>query len=388
MPLSGPIPPFPLDTCAIITRVDKLLLGQRIAQAREDLGMTQDGLGRAVGLDRSAISRLENGERKLNVPELVQIAAALGRPLAYFVADPVPAVVSRRSDTAHAHATTRQLDVELDQFASDIRELLAKNLLPAHERVTLAVPQNHEDAEDTATKVRSQASLDSQPITNLGKACEGLGLYTYAAALGEGGADGGCVEVVYSASAVGAAVLNGDIPAGRRRMTLAHELGHWIFGDAYDSEASISSEQMINSFAIHFLAPRAGVVRVWNEQKSWATRDRALAVGAEFRLSWSAAVSQLRNLGLIDYDQHRALSDDEPRRGEYLRLGLAWTEELAAPYLSPAFTAAVLTAYTDGRLTAARSLELLRGTLSADHLPERAGGSIEDLRRSFAGHDD
>ena len=58
--------------------MDKLLLGQRIAQAREVLGMTQDGLGRAVGLDRSAISRLENGERKLNVPELVQISAVVG----------------------------------------------------------------------------------------------------------------------------------------------------------------------------------------------------------------------------------------------------------------------------------------------------------------------
>lgn len=35
------------------------MLGRRIAQAREDAGMTQDGLGRAVELDRSAISRLE-----------------------------------------------------------------------------------------------------------------------------------------------------------------------------------------------------------------------------------------------------------------------------------------------------------------------------------------
>ena len=50
---------------------------------------------------------------------------------------------------------------------------------------------------------------------------------------------------------------------------------------------------------------------------------------------------------------------------------------MTLPALQRAFTAAVLTAYTDERLTAARSLELLRGTLSADHLPERTGGSIE-----------
>lgn len=366
--------------------MDTESLGRRVAQAREDAGMTQDGLGRAVELDRSAISRLEKGERKLNVPELVQIASVLGRPLSYFVADPVPSVVSRRSDTAHAHSSTRQLDIELEQFSSDVRGLLERNLLPARERIIRHIPQDHSGAESTAASIRSHASLGSGPIIDLGQACEDLGMYTFAASLGERGADGGCVEVEYGTGTVGAAVLNGDVPAGRRRMTLAHELGHWVFGDAYDSEVSISSERMINSFAIHFLAPRAGVTRVWNEHKSWAPRDRALTVGAIFRLSWSAAISQLRNLELIDHGQHRSLNEYEPSRGDYLRLGLMWLDEFSAPYLSPSFTSAILNAYAAGRLTSARTLELLRGTLTTDQLPTRTSGSIEDLRRSFAGH--
>lgn len=367
--------------------MDTVSLGRRVAKAREDAGMTQDGLGRAVELDRSAISRLEKGDRKLNVPELVQIAAVLGRPLSYFVAEPVAAVVSRRSDTAHAHATTRQLDVELEQFSSDVRGLLERGLLSTPERVVRHAPRDHAEAESTATSIRSQASLDSRPIIDLGQTCEALGMYTFSASLGERGADGACVEVEGDAGTVGATVLNGDVPAGRRRMTLAHELGHWIFGDAYDSEASISSERMINSFAIHFLAPRAGVMRVWDEHHSWEPRDRALAVGAVFRLSWSAAISQLRNLELIDYGQHRSLSEYEPSYGDYLRLGLTWVDEFSAPYLSPSFTAAILNQYATGRLTSARSLELLRGTLTADQLPTR-NLSMEDLRRSFAGHDD
>ncbi len=374
--------------CVIIAHMDTVSLGRRVAQAREDAGMTQDGLGRAVELDRSAISRLEKGERKLSVPELVQIATALGRPLSYFVADPVPAVVSRRSDRVHAHATTRQLDVELEQFSSDIRWLLEREFLPARERKIYHIPQDHAGAESSAASVRSQVSLGSGPIGDLGQACEDLGMYTFAASLGEGGADGGCVEVAHEPGIVGVAVLNGDVPAGRRRMTLAHELGHWIFGDAYDSEASIDSERMINSFAIHFLAPRAGVTKVWNERQSWAPRDRALAVGALFRLSWSAAIGQLRNLDLIDQRQHRSLTEHEPSYGDYLRLGLTWLEEFSSPYLSPSFTAAILNAYAAGHLTSARSLELLRGTLTAKDLPTRVVGSIEDLRRSFAGHDD
>lgn len=367
--------------------MDKALLGRRVAQAREDAGLTQTDLGRAVELDRSAISRLEQGERKLNVPELVQIAGALKRPLSYFVADPVPAVVSRRSDAAPTHATTLRLDLELEQFAADIRGLLHRGLLAARERIEYRTPRDHTEAEHTATAIRAQVGLETGPIDDLGQVCEELGMYTFSAHLGAQGADGGCVEVETGTCTAGAAVLDGDIAAGRRRMTLAHELGHWLFGDAYDSEATSNAEGMIYSFAIHFLAPRAGVSKVWNEHRTWEPRDRALAVAAIFRLSWSAAVNQLRNLELVNFDQYRSFREHEPTPGDYLRLKLNWREECAAPYLSPSLTAAILNAYVDGQLTAARSLELLRGTLPASELPTRAGASIEDLRRSFAGHD-
>lgn len=45
-----------------------------------------------VHLGRTAISRLEAGERKLSVPELVATAEALSQPLSYFfrVSPPVP----------------------------------------------------------------------------------------------------------------------------------------------------------------------------------------------------------------------------------------------------------------------------------------------------------
>ena len=67
----------PKFACAKIAHMDKELLGKRIADARELAGMTQAELGAAVALDRTAISRLEKGERKLNVTELVSIAQAV-----------------------------------------------------------------------------------------------------------------------------------------------------------------------------------------------------------------------------------------------------------------------------------------------------------------------
>ena len=349
--------------------------------------MTQDGLGQVVHLDRTAISRLEAGERKLSVPELVSIAAAVGRPLSYFVSPPVPAVVSRRSDPTQAHETTPTLDIETETFAADVRMLVEMALIvQAGRPVPVRTPRSHADAEALAQNVRRSLGLQSEPVQDLGEACERLGLFSFAGGLGSGGPDGGCVEVGDGPDVVGAAVVNGDAPAGRRRMTLAHELGHWLSGDAYDQGASVDDEKMINSFAIHFLAPRSGVQEAWDRHPDRVLRDRALVVGAVFRLSWSAAIGQLRNLGLVDGAQRAALANDEPRAGDYKRLGLSWSDELSAPYVSPGFASACLNGYVSGRLTGSRCLELLRGTVSESDLPRQEPLGPVDLRASFARH--
>lgn len=367
-----------------IAHVDKVVLGERLARARESAGMTQDGLGNVVHLDRTAISRLEAGERKLSVPELVAIAEALSQPLSYFVSAPVPAVVSRRNNPTQAHETTAALDIGLEAFAADVRALVEMDqIVPPGRPVPGRTPKNHPAAEALAQECRQLLDLAHYPIQDLGETCERLGLYSYAAPLGAGGPDGGCVEVGDGPHAFGAAVINGDAPAGRRRMTLAHELGHWLSGDAYDQSTSTDGERMLSSFAIHFLAPRAGVQHVWDQHPDWAIRDRALAVGAAFRLSWSATIGQLRNLGIIETSQRIALTEDDPRSGDYKRLRLSWTDELAAPYVSPNYASACLDGYVTARLTTSRCIELLRGTMSAAELPRQAPATLDDLRASF-----
>ena len=369
--------------------MDHVTLGRRVAQARDDSDMPQGKLGELVGLDRTAINRAERGERKLTMTEMVAIAEALDRPLGYFVNDPLPAVVSRRTDLALPHDTTRALDTDIELFASDSQMLLKMGLIePVKRDGDARTPQTHQDAEQLARLVREDIGLVDVPLLNLGQVCERLGLYTYAAPLGENGPDGGCVEVSDEQETIAVAVVNGDARSGRRRMTLAHELGHWLCGDAYDSSAGDDHERMINSFAIHFLAPHAGVLRTWNEHREWDNRDRALAVGATYRLSWSATVGQLKNLEIISQDDFRVLSEREPRSGDYVRLKLSWDDEPKCPYLSPGFAAACVEGYTTGRLTAARTIELLRGTMTRDDLPEREMLSLDDLRKSFTGHGD
>lgn len=374
--------------------MDHLTLGRRVAQARDERGISQAKLGELVGLDRTAINRAERGDRKLTMTEMVAIADALDRPLGFFVNEPLSAVVNRRKDLAAPgddarHDTTPALDYEIELFASDALMLLEMELLTPVERDADArTPQDHNEAEHFADSIRHRLGLTDAPIQSLGEVCEQLGLYTYAAPLGPNGPDGGCVEVTDEAQSIAVAVINGDMESGRRRMTLAHELGHWLCGDAYDASAGPDSEKMLFSFAIHFLAPRTGVTRVWNDHHEWSIRDRALAVSAHYLLSWSAAVSQLRNLDLIDGRERDVLHGQEPRAGDYAHLKLTWTREPRSPYVSPSFTAACIEGYTTGRLTAARAIELLRGTMTREDLPERPPKTLDDLRRAFARHGD
>ena len=53
-------------------------VGRRIAQLRSDRGVSQRRLAGAIGIDQSALSRVESGERGLAVEELVAIASFLG----------------------------------------------------------------------------------------------------------------------------------------------------------------------------------------------------------------------------------------------------------------------------------------------------------------------
>ncbi len=64
--------------------VELKVLGQRIRQARERLGLSQEELAALVAKDQTAISEYEHGKRKFPVTELPLFAQALQVPLFYF----------------------------------------------------------------------------------------------------------------------------------------------------------------------------------------------------------------------------------------------------------------------------------------------------------------
>lgn len=367
-----------MGQAAIRTQAD---LGRRIAQAREDSGKTQAELADLVGLDRTAVVRLEAGSRKVSATELVAIASALERPIDWFVTESPPAVVSRRQNSA-IDGLSRRLDLALENVARDMAFLVEQSILPHRGRVLYTAPQSFEDAENLARSIRREARLPEGPIHDLQSECEQLGLFAFSFALGPDSGDAAYVEV----SDLGVAVVNGTTDPGRRRFSLAHELGHHVVGDAYEPEpklAASDTERMLNVFAAYFLMPRSAVQNTWDEFRNRSERLAAAAVAVRFRVSWTAACNQLRDLGLIDGRERDLLVESDLRKGEMLELGERWVPELEPPSVPPRYAQAVINAYRARRLTRVRTVELLHGTVTESELPAIEETTLERLRREL-----
>jgi transcriptional regulator with XRE-family HTH domain len=74
-------------------------VGGRLRQRRTLLGMSQEKLGRAVGLTFQQIQKYERGVNRIGASRLLQLSRALAVPIAYFFED-VPAVKTKSSQAA------------------------------------------------------------------------------------------------------------------------------------------------------------------------------------------------------------------------------------------------------------------------------------------------
>jgi transcriptional regulator with XRE-family HTH domain len=72
-------------------------LAQRLREAREYLGLSQEYVSQQTKIPRPAISEFEAGRRKVESLELKRLAALYGRPLSYFLPDDEAAISSESS---------------------------------------------------------------------------------------------------------------------------------------------------------------------------------------------------------------------------------------------------------------------------------------------------
>ncbi|MFI6287280.1 helix-turn-helix domain-containing protein [Streptomyces sp. NPDC051018] len=351
-------------------------VGERIAEARLATGLSQGELAARLELDRTALVRIEAGDRRITALELFRLAEVLGVPLAHLVSRPPEALVSRRSaleETADEASRARyRLDARLEEHARHAQWLVDHGFLspprpePGPRSTTTVEPLA------LATAARRAVGHPSGPLGPLADVLERLGLYLTAV---DEAAEGASLLL----QGFGVAVISGRAQPGRRRWTAAHELGHHLMQDEYHTDAGVATsrderEQFIDRFAEEFLLPSTDMRQLWRANESDGRTPRAIMidVSASYRMSWSAVVNRARHLGLIEPAEARRQKADTPVRGDFLAAhGSQPTPDLEIGATGVQWRQAALSAWSQGAVTAPRAVELLYGAVTENELPSR-----------------
>jgi transcriptional regulator with XRE-family HTH domain len=97
---------------------DRKTLGERLREAREYLGFSQDQVAKFLGVSRSALSLMESGQRKVDALELKKLAGLYKRSVGYFTGE--------EEEDASVGADVKHLARKVSDLSSEDREELAR----------------------------------------------------------------------------------------------------------------------------------------------------------------------------------------------------------------------------------------------------------------------
>ena len=348
-------------------------LGQRIREARLAAGLSQAELASRIRLERSALVKIETGDRKVSALELLRLSEVLELPLSHFVHRSPAAMVSRRDglveDAEAVERTKFRIDALLEGHLRDAEQLRSLGALSAVEGVPETTVADAEAARAFARTIRTFANVPSGPLPALADFAERVGLFVLVA---DFDVDGSSLS---PDRGFGVAVLGGKFPSGRRRFTAAHEIGHHVLGDEYQSDIGVAAsrddrEQLIDVFAGELLLPSDELLALWSSGDGEDAWTRLVRLSAGYRVSWAAVVRAAQKLELIGKSEAQAMYARTPQRGDFMAIcGDAPTEDLHIGDVGPRWKKSVLASYRASRITRARAVELLHGALTVDELP-------------------
>lgn len=343
-------------------------LGQRVKQARLARTLDRAALAEAAGLDRTAVSKIESGARKVPALELTRIAAALKLTVPDLVFVPSTAVLSARSPllaemASRQEGTRFDAETALDGLMRDAEQLRELGYLSSGRELGPVRWTVEADAYGLAARARTHLGIGATaPIGPIADVCARFGFWIAGV---DAAVDG--LSVTPEAG-FGVAVVGGGVDPGRRRATAAHELGHHLSGDEYSSDVSVSAstderERLIDAFAAEFLLPATACAGRLKGVVGDDARLELVRVCAEYRVSWSLALRVLRRAG-----DERTFGD-APTDGDFLEAcGSKPEADLTVRTMAGSWVQACMAALRAGAVTAVRAAEMMRTSVTAGEL--------------------
>ncbi len=349
-------------------------MGNRIAEARGRAGLTQAELAAHTSLDRSALAKIENGVRRVSALELARIAEAVDERIEWFVTEPAPAIVSHRNVFEPGTASPA-IDRLTERATRNVEFLLRHDAgLALTGPPRLERPATADEAESAAGTARTLLGVsDDQPLTALVDLAATVGILTFSFDPGTAAAD--AASILLDRGAV--VIVNGALHVGRRRLALAHDVGHCLFADEYTIDRNIADhdendvwEGRLDRFARALLLPRRAMQREWTELRNRnGTRTAAVRLASTFRVDMSTLARRLSEIGQVDAGEAAAVRAVRTTRADIIELDLVTHDELAAPALPRVYEQSVLRLYRGSTISAARATDLLFDLWTEEDLP-------------------
>lgn len=340
-------------------------LGQKLREARELCGISQQDAADAVGMPRTAITQIEAGNRSVSTLELSKLAERYRVTVSRFFddrpfdADEDLVVALHRSVRGlenHPHIQA-QVEACVDVFRQGVQ---LERLLGQGER---AVPPTYDvgiprtigeainDGERTARDERQRLGLGNAPIPDVSELLVSQGIWASGLALPDE-----MSGLFLHHPTIGLGILvNAEHVRARKRFSYAHEYAHALMDRQARVQVSSASnsaelvEKRANAFAAAFLMPRNGVTEMVlgldkgrpsrSEQSIFdvatgevfdaeirsvarsqnITYNDVAMIAHHFGVSYLAATYRLKSLRHVSASQSQELLDNEEYGREYLR---------------------------------------------------------------------
>lgn len=228
-------------------------VGDTIVTARRAAGMTQEQLRTELGVTQAALSRWESNLREPDRAMLERLADALGVTSAFldhrFRCQSAVAVDAHMRRRRSAKASDwKRLEARLNLLRMHASYLLERMPLEAQAQVP-AFDHAETTPEDAALLVRAQWRMPIGPARELTRRLEAAGILIWEEDFGTARVDG----LSQWAGEHPVILVNARLPTDRKRLTLAHELGHLALHTKYPDTVDVEPEA--DRFAAQFLMP-------------------------------------------------------------------------------------------------------------------------------------
>ena len=284
------------------------LFSARLKKLREDMGLTQEELGAAVGLSSEYISLLEAGKRTPSIIALSRISRFFQKNVSYFLevqTDPFEILMADEK----LSPATKEVLTEFHSCCEKYLELEKMTGRPANPGPLYTGSLS---PENLAEEERRRIGLGNEPIRDIFRLCEINGCHLIRMALPEESKISGLLVFLEEKNAA-FVLINSALPYDQQLVAAAHLYGHYLkdrnespiidnLDVLVDEYVTLYSprEQFAQAFASKFLIPPSKVRELIDRD----IRTRRLSYADVLflkRYFGVSTVAMLRTLRLMNY---------------------------------------------------------------------------------------